>query len=327
MSIMEYPKVSIVVLNWNGAHYLQRTIASLAELDYRNKEIIVVDNGSNDESIVLLNKFSEVRVITNPKNFGYSRGKNTGVAQAAGEFVLLLDNDILVRDKAIIYKLLDYHRRLDSAGFICPVLIQSGSETTYFYKGPLGYSGVHRIKLIKNGILEKAGEQAYRTKFILGGNIFFKKEIWALLRGYDEDFPFNMDDYDISVRAHLYGFKNYMMINQPLNLHLGKTVVAEKKQLRWRYRYLLAGHLVSNLKNYRVVNFLIISFFALIRILLVTVKQAILSRDWSLLLTYPFSVCLFIARIPGTLRKRRIIQDHRVCSDYSLLSIKIKADI
>jgi len=89
------PTVSVVIVNWNGLHYLQDCLTSLRACSER-LEIIVVDNASTDGSIEYLKQQADVQLITNSSNLGFAEGNNLGMRQATGDFVLLLNNDTIV---------------------------------------------------------------------------------------------------------------------------------------------------------------------------------------------------------------------------------------
>ena len=83
------PKVSIVVLNWNGKLYLKDCLDSLQKVIYKNLEIIVVDNASIDGSVEFIRKnFPKVKIIKNKKNYGFAKGNNIGFKASKGEYVL-----------------------------------------------------------------------------------------------------------------------------------------------------------------------------------------------------------------------------------------------
>lgn len=92
--------VSVVIPNYNGALYLNEAVSSVIDQDYENIEIIVVDDGSTDNSIELLKEFgSEIHLIE-IKNSGASTARNLGISAAKGEFVAFLDSDdIWVKNK------------------------------------------------------------------------------------------------------------------------------------------------------------------------------------------------------------------------------------
>jgi GT2 family glycosyltransferase len=99
------PKVSIVVLNWNGFDKTSVCLASLQQLHYANHEVIVVDNGSTDDSVSRIrSKFPGVHLMENGRNLGFSGGCNVAIRYAlahSADFVWLLNNDTTVDPEAL----------------------------------------------------------------------------------------------------------------------------------------------------------------------------------------------------------------------------------
>lgn len=86
--------VSIIVVNYNGLNFLKRCLSSLLIQTYQDIEIILVDNGSTDDSVTYVGKeFPSVRIIINEENFGFAKGNNIGIKEARGELVATLNND------------------------------------------------------------------------------------------------------------------------------------------------------------------------------------------------------------------------------------------
>ena len=87
------PLVSIVLVNWNRAADILDNIRWLRNQTWTNREIIIVDNGSRDDSVTLLRQIDDVRLIELPENLGPAQARNEGILCARGEFILLLDSD------------------------------------------------------------------------------------------------------------------------------------------------------------------------------------------------------------------------------------------
>lgn len=85
--------VSVVIPNYNGALYLNDAVNSAIEQDYVNKEIIVVDDGSTDNSVELLKAFGSKITLFESKNNGASTARNIGISMAKGDFIAFLDSD------------------------------------------------------------------------------------------------------------------------------------------------------------------------------------------------------------------------------------------
>ena len=96
------PKVSIVILNWNGKEHLEDCLASLKKQTYASLELLLVDNASVDGSVEYVEGcFPMVNVLVNPENRGFGPAVNRGVEQAKGEYVLFLNNDLFLDEQCI----------------------------------------------------------------------------------------------------------------------------------------------------------------------------------------------------------------------------------
>ena len=79
---MSSSKVAVVILNWNGEHFLKKFLPTLIENTTRSQvEIVVADNGSTDGSLLILNDYPTVRTILLDKNYGYTGGYNRALSR------------------------------------------------------------------------------------------------------------------------------------------------------------------------------------------------------------------------------------------------------
>ena len=99
------PRVSVILLNWNGYHETAACLSSLRHLRYGNYEVTVVDNGStNDSASRLRDNHPWVRLIETGRNLGFAGGCNVGIGYAlahGADFVWLLNNDTVVDGHAL----------------------------------------------------------------------------------------------------------------------------------------------------------------------------------------------------------------------------------
>lgn len=88
------PKVSIIIVNWNGLAHLETCLESLKAQSFRDFEVVMVDNGSTDASIDFLReRYPWVRLVLLPTNTGFATGNNQGLEHAVGEYIVALNND------------------------------------------------------------------------------------------------------------------------------------------------------------------------------------------------------------------------------------------
>src|SRR5688572_6677875 len=91
------PKVSIVVLGWNGQKYVHECLTSVFDQDFDEPyEVLFVDNGSTDGTAASAEQHSGVTVHRLDKNYGFCLGNNKGFELASGEFVIFLNQDVIV---------------------------------------------------------------------------------------------------------------------------------------------------------------------------------------------------------------------------------------
>lgn len=96
---MHFPFVSIIMVNYNGKHLLEESLAAISKLKYpKNKiEVIIVDNNSNDDSVPFIKKaYPQHKLIQSSTNTGFTGGNNLGFNEAKGEYLILLNTDVTV---------------------------------------------------------------------------------------------------------------------------------------------------------------------------------------------------------------------------------------
>lgn len=146
------PRVSVVILNKNGGELLVKCIESVITNSYKNIEIIIIDNGSTDQSlayaIAALKKWKgNYRVLKSSWNLGYQLANNIGIKKASGDYVLLLNNDVIL-ERSYIEKLVKIIQKdqkicgVTGTVFIGP----PGSRIIQFGGGELDLSGTAIMK-------------------------------------------------------------------------------------------------------------------------------------------------------------------------------------
>ena len=201
------PKVGIIVLNYNGGRSLLPCLRSLEQLDYPNKDVIIVDNGSSDGSCVSVeNLFSHFTFVRNGKNEGFAKGMNIGMRLAlkrGAQWCWIFNNDAET-DPATLCLLISAAGQHPRAGLLSPVIYEKESGGAWFAKGTIEYSRMRTLHIspTKQDLLSKA----YPSRYLTGCALLIKKELIEAIGFLDERFFLYYEDADYSLRALAAGF-------------------------------------------------------------------------------------------------------------------------
>ncbi len=122
------PALSIVIVNYNTRDLLRDCLASIPREEVEGCEVIVVDNASKDDSCAMVRRdFAWVRLMENTSNGGFSKGNNQGIRAAAGDYILLLNSDTIVRPGALRSKVQFLKAHPDAGGVVGPMLDAEGN--------------------------------------------------------------------------------------------------------------------------------------------------------------------------------------------------------
>jgi len=201
--------VSIVTLSWNAPEYTKLALKSLLERTREPFEIIVVDNGSGPETLAYLRSIDDphVRIIYNATNRGFGAGNNIGLSAANGEFVVVLNNDVLVSD-GWLEALLRPYRDMRAVGITAP---RSNSVS--------GHQQIPNARYDDEaGMLAFASERARRFKGrgyysdrAVGFCLCMPRLLVDEIGGFDERFAVgNFEDDDLCMRARAAGYKIFI---------------------------------------------------------------------------------------------------------------------
>ena len=210
--IEENPKISIVILNWNGYEDTSECIKSLMRLTYSIYKIVVVDNGSSNDDYLLLEKnFPEIIVLRSETNLGFTGGNNLGIEYAMKmnpDYILLLNNDTVVEPN-FIKPLLNIFEKKNKTGISAPQINYYNEPKRIWSKGGIisriRGSGFAYSDQIEDRILIKNREVA----FVSGCCMLIKSEVIKIVGLFDDKFFLYVEDVDLCKRVNAAGFKIY----------------------------------------------------------------------------------------------------------------------
>lgn len=310
--------VSVVMLNYNGLKYLKRTILPILNLDYANYEFIIVDNGSTDGSIEFIKEFKKIRIIQSPKIAEKNFACNYAIDKARGKYILLLDNDIIIKSNQIINELVTLSKTKEKVGEIGLAFFNEGEELTTNYGEFLGYYFTKQLRAIEANKLKKYNGK--EISYADGIGIFIKKSVWKEVNGYEEHLKFGGDDNDLGIRLWLMGYKNYLFANS-FQVHIGLLERKDNKKYSLKFKEMFYANLYTIGKNFRFSNMLLTLIGHSIIMFLKSIKQSVFRLNTGPFFAFFQGFYLFLRNLPSVIKKRKEIQSKRVVKDDIFLKI------
>jgi GT2 family glycosyltransferase len=209
------PEVSVCIANWNCRDLLRTCLTSLCD-DFQGVhfEIIVVDNGSTDDAAdMVAREFPDAMLVRNVRNRGFAVACNQAARLASGRYLFFLNNDTAV-PAGTLRRLVDYAEAHPEAGMIGPRLVGMDGRTQVSCRPrPTVATLLHRAVLLRwTGLLKRSylryrreplptdvGPQKVET--LMGAAVLLPRRAFFNAGGWDEDFAFGGEDFDLSVRV------------------------------------------------------------------------------------------------------------------------------
>ena len=198
--------VSIIIPNWNGAHFLPACLNSLRAQTHHEHEVIVADNASTDNSRELIARdYPEVKVVALDHNTGFTGACNAGLIASRGKIKILLNNDTEVEPNWIEEVIAAFDRH-PKAGIVASKMLLFDRRDTFHTAGDL-----YRIDGIpaNRGVWQK-DENQFQEGLVFsacGGAAAYRAEMLDQIGLLDYDFFFSCEDIDLAWRAQLAGWQ------------------------------------------------------------------------------------------------------------------------
>lgn len=202
-------KASIIIPNMNGAGWLKDSIESILAQTEQDFELIVVDNGSHDESLAIAKSYegcAGYTLICNPENTGFAHAVNQGIAIAKGEYAVLFNNDAFAEP--------DWLAELIKVAETDPSIFSVGGLMLRYYEPELADDAGDYVTLLGfackrgDGLKASRYQKPCRIFSACGGAALYRKSILDEIGVFDPLFFAYYEDVDVSWRANNYGYKN-----------------------------------------------------------------------------------------------------------------------
>jgi anaerobic magnesium-protoporphyrin IX monomethyl ester cyclase len=203
------PLCTVVIPNYNGETVLRDCLASLKRQTHQPLQIVVVDDASTDQSVLIAEQyFDGVEVIRRPKNSGFAATVNAGIKAARGKFIALLNNDTKA-EEGWIASSLDVFGRMPDVGAVAPKILTFDLPVRVYAVG-IGVTRSGYAFNIGQGTLEDGTFN--QGRYVLGASgagAVFRREVFEIVGGFDEDLAHYLEDVDLALRAQLEGIRCY----------------------------------------------------------------------------------------------------------------------
>lgn len=296
--------VSIVIPNFNGKKLLEKNLPLVFKIN-NVAEIIVVDDGSTDDSINFLKKqYPQVKIVQKLFNDGFSTTVNLGAKAVKSELFVLINTDVIPREDFLKY-LIPHFQNEKVFGVGC--LEESHENGHIIYRG----RGIGRFY---HGFLmhSKGDNNVTNTLWLSGGSSIFRKSIWEQLGGMDEIYnPFYWEDIDLSYRALKSGYKILFEPKSIVEHHHEQGVIKTKfsskkvKQITYRNQIIFTWKNITHF-SYLISNIILLPYFFL---------KTVFNGDWA----FAQGLLSAILRIPEICRHKKIQSGMYVKSDPEIL--------
>lgn len=317
--------LSVVIPTWNGLAMLRECLESLKRQSFQDFEIVVSDDGSTDGTAEhLAQNFPEIVVVRSEKNQGFVAAANRGIEHTRGEWIFLLNNDvILARD--CLERLMASARRGDAAMLAPLVLWTEDPRLVYSAGDHIGPNGrpVSIGHMVEQGLFG----MTERPFGVSGGYGLFRGSLLDEVGVLDPAFGAYFEDADLCFRARWAGHRA-RLVPGAVAWHVGSASIAGR--LWWRTRQCYRNHALLVVKNYSL-RLLYWNASALLKErmhqngrLFQTARHA-----WGSLFAVVFVAVVWLdlaLHLPGALWKRRRIMRNRKISDRAMQTLLRRGD-
>ncbi len=315
------PAVDIIIPHFNGVEILDKCLASLEKTSYTNLSIVIVDNGTVDESLKLAaEKYKRIRIFSAGKNLGYAGGCNFGFQRTRGKYVVFLNNDT-EQEPDWLERLVEIAEKDEQIAALQPKLLSMHAkmhgEKVFDYAGAaggmldaLGYP--YARGRVFNSVEADHGQ--YDTTedifWASGAAMMVRRAVVEQLGGFDSEFFAHMEEIDLCWRMKLAGYR-VVCVPSAVVYHYGGATLA-------------AGNPRKIYLNHRNNVMMIVKNASLGRLLwLFPVRLALELASLLYYQCYAKEYVRYVWRalwwnlkhLPETLSKRRTVQTMRKCHD------------
>ncbi len=239
-------KVTIIIPNYNGCHFMEPCLASLKKQTYKDYQILVVDNASTDGSVEYVKEhYPEIEVIALKKNYGFSKAVNVGIRRSTTPYVILLNNDTT----ADPYYIEEMVRTIEKS----PRIFSVSSKMIQMYHPQLIDSAGDLYTLTGWGVCRGVGRpvsnytETDEVFSACAGAAIYRRQVFQKIGLFDEKHFAYLEDIDVGYRARIFGYRN-LYCPTALVYHVGSGTSGSKYN-SFKVRLSARNNIYLNYKN------------------------------------------------------------------------------
>lgn len=231
--INTYPRVAVVILNYNGAHFLERFLPSVIEHS-AGAEVVVADNASTDRSLSLLGEsFPQVRILRLQQNHGFCGGYNRALRQVDADYYVLLNSDVEV-GAGWLQALRDFMESHPEVGACQPKVLSHAAPDNFEHAGAAGgFIDALGYPFCRGRIFDSVEQDGGQYQdcvevfWATGACLMVRASLYQQLGGLDEDFFAHMEEIDFCWRLRNAGHK-VAYVGHAHVLHVGGGTLSKE---------------------------------------------------------------------------------------------------
>lgn len=274
------PFASIIIVNFNGASFLNECLSSVFRTEYPNFEVILVDNASTDKSLSIAQTFAsknDIKIIKNEKNLGFGPANNVGFEHSRGDYIVFLNNDTIVNSNWLSI-LISTMENDDSIGLAQSLILNIEGKTIQtagFLKSDFWiheYSVASGKKLMQSPLPE-----TFEVSTVMGAGMIAKRKFLLRIGLFDPRYFWYYDDEFISFKTWLAG-KRVITISGSQIRHIGGGTRKNRNTNVSEFRYLAINNYSLVINIYRQAELIQALYTGLIASLFTSLFQIILYK-------------------------------------------------
>jgi len=191
--------VSVLIVNWNGKHFLDGCFTTLFAQTYKNFEVIMVDNASKDGSIEYTKeKYPQIKLVLNDENYGFAKGNRIGLDYCKGEYIFLLNNDTELHPDVL--KNLVEALQPENVGGVCGKIMSLTNKEKCIFTLPKINS------LTGKAVWINEDSEKCKVDYLSGNSLMMKKSIIDKIGFLDEAYFAYFEETDLCARMIRAGY-------------------------------------------------------------------------------------------------------------------------